>query len=349
MPTYALTGGLGSGKTLSAVGRIKDYLALGKRVATNLDLDLTVLLPARSKVCTVRLSDFPTYEDLKMIGRGHYVEEKKAVAEKQRFARGSSSRAAVDGAKVYSKNEKHNGLLVFDETAVYLNSRDWSDKGRPKVIAWLRHLRKLGWDCIYILQDIDSMDKQIRKGMIEHEGICKRTDRFSVPLIGGALRMFGLGFISRPPRVHICSVKYGLNMHAPVVDRWVYRGVSIQNAYDTNQVFHDHPVLVKDSTVDDVDAWCLHVGIHSVLSPWHVLGRHLPPPPIVQLQNFLVGKEWRPYVVRKVKHPIVVLLEKLPVSERLKHWKRLEALGAFQTPPHRWKGAFSQGMQLCVV
>lgn len=98
-------------------------------------------------------------------------------------------------------------LMIF-------NSREWADKGRAAVIAWLRHSRKLGWDVIYIMQDVNSIDKQIRAGLIEHEGVCKRSDRMSLPFVGGILRALGLGFLSRPPRVHVCTVKYGLSQHA---------------------------------------------------------------------------------------------------------------------------------------
>ena len=345
MPTYALTGGLGSGKTLSAVGRIQQYLRDGKRVATNLDLDLSRLLPARSKVCAVRISDYPTIEDLRLLGRGHYVEEKKGTVS-GRFARGYSNRAEKDG-KIYSKNEKHNGLLVFDETAVFFNSREWADKRRAAVIAWLRHLRKLGWDCIYIMQDLDSVDKQLRKGLIEHEGVCKRSDRLSIPFVGGLLRGVGLGFLSRPPRIHVCSVKYGLSQHALVVDRWLYRGVTVQNGYDTNQVFHEHPAIGEKSTPGEVDDWCNHVAVHSVLSPWHTVGRYLPPPPLQLLKLWIRGEVWRPYIVHKAKHPVVDLLQRIPEPYRLQHWKRLEALGTFQTAPDRWQGLLTKKTQPC--
>ncbi len=44
MAVNFLTGKLGSGKTLCVVGKIRDYLKQGRRVATNLDLNLTAML-----------------------------------------------------------------------------------------------------------------------------------------------------------------------------------------------------------------------------------------------------------------------------------------------------------------
>jgi len=298
-------------KLLSPLGAFNSICKKGKRVATNLDLDLSELVPLRSKVCSVRLSDFPTITDLNIIGRGHYVEDKKCPA--NRFARGYSAATKINEV-VYSKQEKNNGLLVLDECNVFFNSRDWNDKRRMDVIAWLRHARKLGWDVIFIMQDLQAVDKQIRIGLIEHEGVCKRADRLSIPFVGGLLRAVGLGFLSRPPRIHVCSVKYGLSQHALVVDRWIYRGHTVQNGYDTNQVFTEH-----DATNS------VHVGVHSVLSPWHTHGRHISPPVFQLLKMWLKGEVWRPYIVLKTKHPVVELLQKIPEPQRLHHWKRLEA------------------------
>jgi hypothetical protein len=167
----------------------------------------------------------------------------------------------------------------------------------------------LGWDVILIVQDIQLIDKQIRTALLEHVGICKRTDRLSIPYIGGLLKFFKIPH--RPPRMHMCSVKYGTDIHALVVDRWFYRGITIQNAYDTRQVFsHNYPN-----------------GIHSVLSPWHLKGRFLPPPLLEQFKLWLQGKTFRPYIPVKPKLPIISIIARLPPEQRFRHYRRLQALG----------------------
>lgn len=298
MPTFAITGGLGSGKSLVSVGRIQEYLRRGRRVATNLNLNLEYLLPLRARCDVTRLQDFPDIRDLHCLGRGHYVPDPNREGH-------------------YSKDEKLNGLLVLDECAVFFNSRDWADKARVAVIAWLRHARKLGWDVIFIMQDVSSVDKQIRAGLLEHEGVCKRSDRMSIPFIGGLLRWVGLGFLSRPPRVHVCTIKYGLSQHALVVDRWIYRGVQVQGGYDTNQIFSDFSITENS------------VGIHSVLSPWYTHGRYLPPPFLHRLKLAISGTPWRKPVVTH-KHPLVVRLMKLPPDKRIYFFNRFEQTGSFE-------------------
>lgn len=280
MAVYAITGKLGSGKTLCSVGRIVDYLRQGRPVATNLDLHLDKLFSARSKINYTRIPDIPTIRDFEMLGKAH------------------------DGY-----DESRNGLLVLDECGVFFNSRDWADKGRQAIISWLLHSRKLGWDVILIVQDIQLIDKQIRTSLLEHVGICKRTDRMSIPFIGGLLRYFGLP--SRPPRMHVCTVKYGTDIHALVVDRWYYRGSQIQDGYDTKQVFRSSP--------DDAP--------RSMLSPWHTRGRYLPPTGFQALKLWLEGQNLRPRIPLKPKLPEVAALQHLPKSLRipalheLDHWQ----------------------------
>ena len=71
MAVYAITGKLGSGKSLVSVGRIMDYLAKGRPVATNLNLYLDRYFGKRSKAHYIRLPDIPTVHDLHAIGKGN--------------------------------------------------------------------------------------------------------------------------------------------------------------------------------------------------------------------------------------------------------------------------------------
>ena len=50
MSVYCVTGKLGNGKTLVSVGRIRDALKKGLRVATNLDINLLALSKKKPKI-----------------------------------------------------------------------------------------------------------------------------------------------------------------------------------------------------------------------------------------------------------------------------------------------------------
>ncbi len=212
MAVHFVTGKLGGGKSLVSVGRIKDYLQAGKKVATNLDINLEYLLPAGfDQKCEVfRIPDKPIIDDLREIGYG-----------------------------TRSKKDEDFGLLVLDELGTWLNARNYQkDKGRQDVIDWFLHARKYGWDVILIVQDPELLDKQVRIALGEHVCICRRTDRIPIHFISFFLKTI-TGWQPRLPRIHVGSVFYGSGAGAIKVDTWVFRGNSLFKCYDTSQIFCD--------------------------------------------------------------------------------------------------------------
>lgn len=210
MAVYFITGKLGAGKTLCAVGRIRDYLVKGSPVATNLDLDLVNMVGAFAKSPRVlRVPDKPTLPDLEAIGRGNDTYD-----------------------------ESKNGLLVLDECGTWFNSRSWNDKTRQPVINWMLHARKFGWDILFIIQDISIVDKQAREALAEHVAYCKRLDRIAVPFLGFVWKLITGKKLSLP-KIHMAIVKYGDRDSSLVVDRWFYFGRSLYSSYDTKQAFSD--------------------------------------------------------------------------------------------------------------
>jgi len=294
MADYAVTGKKGSGKSLFAIGIIRDSLLAGKRVATNLDVYLDHLLSPVNHSTLIRIPDRPVVDDLDAIGRGQ------------------------DGCV-----EENNGVIVLDETSTFFNSRAFGDKSRQPLLDWLVHSRKLGWDVYYICQGLEQIDKQLRTTMIEYHIGVKRTDKWPIPVITPLFKLFG--FNVRFPKLHIGVVKHGVERDSLTVERRIYRATDLFSAYDTQQLFMDraHP---KAS------------GLHTVLSPWHIKGRYLPPPPGL-FRRFILGvqgKHWSDVVlaesrknIRTEKHPLVLTLARLPPDQALRHWHRLNNLGAF--------------------
>lgn len=232
MAVYVVTGKLGAGKTLVAVGKIKDKLNRGCKVATNLDLNLDKLIGEKAKQTRCyRIPDKPVLADLESIGTG-----------------------------THAYDESKNGLLVLDECGTWFNARSWNDKSRQDVINWFLHARKLGWDIIFLIQDLSIMDKQARVALAEHVVYCRRLDRISLPFIGSLWSMFAGGKIPLP-KVHLGIVKYGDSPTSMVVERWTYTGRSLYPAYDTKQAFSDH----------------YPHGTFSVLPPWYTHGMHRVP------------------------------------------------------------------------
>lgn len=201
-----LAGKRGSGKTLGALDMIRRYLEEGRAVATNIDLFVENLVPAYNETRWYRIPDYPSAADLKALPLGNDD----------------------------PTNEKRNGLLVLDEAATFLNSREWQGSGRQDVISWLVQSRKWGWDLLLIAQHANLIDKQVRDALIEIQGTVKRMDKMQVPL----LSTFYKYFTQKPlhfPRIHFVALKYGFTPDAPVADRWFWRGGELHKAYDTLQ------------------------------------------------------------------------------------------------------------------
>lgn len=211
MSDYLIHGKKGNGKSLVVVGRIRDALKAGKKVATNLNLNLDKMLrPGVKKVTCYRLPDRPSFADMQAIGIGS---------------------PDVD--------ESTYGLVVLDEMATWMNARSWGDKERQKLLDWFVHSRKLGWDTYFIAQSPAQIDKQVRESLVELSVSCKRTDKLRIPFIGVITKNL-IGFELRPPKIHVATVRYGVSNDALVSDRWTYRGHDLYEAYDTRQVFKEN-------------------------------------------------------------------------------------------------------------
>lgn len=224
MANFAVTGKLGGGKSLVTVCRMVEALKAGRVVATNIDLNLAPVLGKYSKATYLRLPDKPDLFDFECIGVGNA-----------------------------SYDEEQNGLLALDELGTWFNARGWQDKGRQEVINWFLHMRKRGWDGYFIIQDVENMDSQARRALVEMTAFCKRLDRVAVPFLGPIVRFF-TGKTPRLPKLHVARVVYGTSPTDLKIDRWAYQGKNVYRAYDTKQIFIDsYP----------------H-GTHSVLSPWHL-------------------------------------------------------------------------------
>jgi len=301
MTDFAVTGKKRSGKGLFCAGLIRDALRDGRKVATNMDIFMDDILTPWNKSNFIRLPDTPTADDMNAIGIGY---EGEAI------------------------NEEQNGIIVLDECSKFFNARQWGDKTRQPLLDWLIHSGKLRWHVYYQMQGLEQVDKQLRSTQVEYHIAVKRTDKWPIPGVTWLSKLIGLDI--RFPKMHIGIVKHGCDRDSLVVDRKWYKAKDLYSAYDTEQRFldRDHP-----------DA----VGLHTVLSNWHREGRYLPPRPnkiLLFLYSFFgvdyvakLRQQRNIEPARKSKHPLAVTLSKLPEKDRIKHFHRLEMLGAFHRSP----------------
>lgn len=207
MPVYSVEGKLGTGKTKFCVWRAQQALLDGRRVASNVDLQLDKLTP-RCKTTYIRLPDKPRAHDLEAAGNGNPD----------------------------SYDEEKNGVMILDELGTWLNARSFQDKDRAPLLDWLIHARKYGWDVYLIVQDANMIDKQVREALIEYQVKCFRGDKIKIPIFGSILGSFNKkwGYL---PKFHLAVARVGSGQNAIVAERWMYKGIDLHAAYDTRQVF----------------------------------------------------------------------------------------------------------------
>ena len=282
MTDYAYVGKKGTGKSKHAVITIRErYFKRGRAVATNLDLDLKAMFGVRSKLTYVRIPDKPTELDLLAVGHGNPD----------------------------SYDEEKNGAMVLDELGTWMNTRTFADKSRAGTLDYLAHARKHGWDCFYIMQDIQQVDKQLRESFIEQTVRHIRFDKVRVPFVGSLLSLLLTERAGYMPRFHVATSRLGTNPQDVVCDRLMFTGKDVEACYDTRQVF---------------EAKYPH-GAHSVLSPWHVEGRFLASTSLPWWRRFM--DRFRSAGVKQTRAPVtcpdpayarvVALCKSLPPREAL--------------------------------
>lgn len=255
MPGYLVTGVRGAGKSLVAVGRMLDHLRAGLPVATNIDLRLEGVKGIKGTL--YRMPDMPQAADFDALGTVHD-----------------------------SGDESRDGLLVLDECATWLNSRDWNGRDRLGIIEWLVQSRKRGWSLLFLVQSADMIDKQARTTLFDYRVACRRLDRLKIPGVGALGRALTFGLWSgRFPRVHFGVVMYGSGPGAAYVETWKYRGSDLFDRYRTGQIM---------SRVSED-------GVHAV---WQA-----PPAPVARGP---LG------AVLKPKLPEVAALMQLPDAQRIR-------------------------------
>lgn len=236
MPVWAITGKTGQGKGLISMALIADYLTKGRVVATNMDIYPEHFKnPYNDKTRIIRLPDYPTAEDIKALGFG-------------------ASAGVVD--------EDEFGLLMLDEGATWLNSRDWNSPGRREFNDWLVQRRKYLWNVAIQIQSLESMDAQARRSVISHEMRAVKINTVHIPILSAVIKeLTGQRYPQFPKfmRYHKATTTNVETGHTEDITR--YRGADLYKLYNTLQTYSpNYP----------------H-GTFTYLTPWHLVGRYLPP------------------------------------------------------------------------
>ncbi len=204
-------------------------------------------------------------------------------------------------------DEDKLGFFPLDELGTWFNARDFASKTRGPVLEWLALARKKRWNMGYIMQSTNQVDRQLREAFIEITIRHVALQKVRIPGVGWILqRLFG-GRAGYLPKMHLYSSRLGTDPNALKTDGGQFMGKHLHKVYDTTQHFSaDYP----------------H-GTHSVLSPWHVVGRYqsVALPWWKRLLGAVFSSANRPAPVTVVDPRtarVLRLLRALPAEERLR-------------------------------
>lgn len=210
---HVVHGNMGQGKGLICVGLIGEYMERNAKIATNMDLKLENLPIKNSTSQIIRVADLPTKQDLVDIGEGW-----------------------PDDFSDDDYDETKKGLLILDEATVWMNSREFNQKGKTDLVKYMAMLRKLGWDTFICIQDYESLDAQVRRGLGEAQVVCKKTIGFPVKYIGFILTVFWF-IISGAVSWHKASFVRGHGRDATTKYSKHFLGRKYYKAYNTRQKY----------------------------------------------------------------------------------------------------------------
>lgn len=209
-----ITGKIGGGKTLHAVGEIVRHLAKGGTVCTNIDL-------VWDELCLVCLERYRVYlqpEQLRMID----LKDDKGWHVAVPFGMPSGS-----------------VLVVLDEIHLFFNARDWAStqKQHRDLVSFLSQSRKVHVEVRFLCQSATTLEKQFRL-QCEFEYYMRNVKDIKIPLLG-TLPMNRLLMVTRDNAKDSSS--------KPLAHELVKYDKRLFRCYNTYALLDDHMIqLVED-------------------------------------------------------------------------------------------------------
>lgn len=215
MAIYIVTGALGCGKGLFCNMIATQAYRAGRRVASNYPLNTYLMNKNSDQPITVIPPKF-TYDDLMALGRG-----------------------------CDENNLSQLGVLILDELAISLNSRNFKDDGRQKLLDFFIQSRKYGWDVYMQAQEAFLVDKQIAQAMTEFTVKLSRLDSLRVPFLSSFLEFifpqnFGRTAKNSSILPHIVNYKIFHNSGGKPIERGSFRARDFFGIHDTNFIFKNN-------------------------------------------------------------------------------------------------------------
>lgn len=150
------------------------------------------------------------------------------------------------------------GVLILDECASFLNSRNYRDSDRYRLIQWLIHARKCHWDVYLLVQHPDMIDSQVRDALIQHLVVIKRLDHIRIPFISTVMELlrpkeFGINRAKKSIFPHYVQARFYGKKKLPYEkphNEFTFRARDYYSCYDTDYKFTDGNELIGENFFD---------------------------------------------------------------------------------------------------
>lgn len=155
-----VTGKLGAGKTLYCVMMMFDDLCEGLTVCTNIAVEWDELCKLAARL-------------------------KGVVLDPRQLMKVNPERDRDWHTKIPWGTRKHPVKVYLDEIHLFFNARDWAKTATDSrsLLSFLTQSRKACVDCIFIAQEITTVEKQFRV-LAEWELYCVNTDHMPLGILG---------------------------------------------------------------------------------------------------------------------------------------------------------------------
>ncbi|EBY9281618.1 TPA: hypothetical protein N3G98_003393 [Salmonella enterica subsp. enterica serovar Denver] len=160
------------------------------------------------------------------------------------------------------------GVLILDECASFLNSRDFRNPERKRILEWLIHARKYHWDVYLLVQHPDMLDSQVREALIENLVILNRLDHIRIPFISSLMEIirpgdFGINKSKKSILPHLVRAHFYYKKKGPYdkpFNSLTFQARQYYHCYDTDYKFTDGFEFIGDDFVDMRSCYSLIPG-----------------------------------------------------------------------------------------
>ncbi|HDP0318545.1 TPA: hypothetical protein P5S08_003735 [Salmonella enterica subsp. enterica serovar Concord] len=193
------------------------------------------------------------------------------------------------------------GCLIIDECLNFLNTRNFRNSDREKLMNWFTHARKHHWDVYFIVQHPSFLDSQVREGLTENLVELKDLSKIRVPFASTCMEIFS----TKQPRQnkrrrsvfpHIVRANVFYKEHRrgeKPSQSYAITAKDYYNVYDTDFIFRDGVEFLNNKAVDMRAPYTLLPGAYlsepvTDWSRWEE-GRILPFKPVSQQENNMMN------------------------------------------------------------